>query len=185
MREFDRIMAIARHPEFVKEYGEFEKENRRNFNSNETYALGKKMSAKWGFHPIIISTTNHFFLEKGIESKSWKASPVTIRNFNKDSQKLHLIIDVSRKQTEIMMAFTRTLKDFLPAQKVEKRDKGNTVSPWKVYDMVKGGKNLNKVAQELSGIKGNPSYDADLMKWYRKVERAYKKAEGFINRMNE
>jgi len=61
------------------------------------------------------------------------------------------------------------------------RDYKTTIDPWEVYNMHKiKGMNFSKITQQLSGIKGNPTYDKKLKSWYSQVKRAYNKAEKMI-----
>jgi hypothetical protein len=70
--------------------------------------------------------------------------------------------------------------------KPETRLKGTIYSPWEVYDLRhKDRLNFVQIARNLSGCKGNPTYNKNLMKAYKNVKRAYEKACVMINQVEK
>ncbi len=90
------------------------------------------------------------------------------------SGKLCLLIDTSLPPNMIM----DVLKEFIEyhVKKTKGRSKETKEKQWEIYTLYQKKKNLLKIAQELHGFSEVPSYDQDADKYYRRVERAYKKA---------
>lgn len=100
----------------------------------------------------------------------------------RDGRYLLLSIDMKSKSRDIL----RELKEIVTSIKehetlrTKHRKKESVKDIWKVYDLKKSGKNPCKIAEELSGKKGNPNYDSTLRAYYDMVRRAIKKAENII-----
>jgi hypothetical protein len=60
--------------------------------------------------------------------------------------------------------------------KPQNRDKDTVLDIWKVYDLSERGFNCSQIARQLSGMKGNPSDNQNLMAVYKQVKRAVNKA---------
>ncbi len=93
--------------------------------------------------------------------------------------KLCLLIDTSRPRDEII----KVLKEFIKhhVNRTKARNKKTNELPWKIYNMYQKEKNLLKIAQSLHEFKELPAYNTDADKFYRRVERAYKKALKMID----
>ena len=191
MKKIDIAMAIARHPDFIKEFKEYDKffteEPRLGQLDVRADALGKKMSAKWGIHPLAIVSKNNHFLKTGQEIKYavWKFSGVSIRDYNSDSKRLHLIVDVTKKEGDLLKAFRKTLKDFIVKEKGKRRDKTYKIGCWKVYDMHNNEHlNLSQIARKLNPkINKSSVDDENYRSTFEAVRRAYNAAKEMIKQV--
>lgn len=63
-----------------------------------------------------------------------------------------------------------------PTKKSKTRFKAGVYDIWEIYELRQKGLNKSQIARQLSGLKGNPSYNKNLMAVVKQVERALKKA---------
>jgi len=213
MKAFDRIMAITRHPEYLKDWEELKR--LRSIDNERAHLWAEEMGERWGEYPPprpIVGVYNDLF-KSGyrdsyidiVEEISDEDPPFHVdwtsivleaheRRLNKKEavsrpeksavtgKHLYLKVDLTAKKTALAKQF-KAIIDSYKKFVIEKRgkDKETIYSPWQIYDMRhRDGLNLSQIAQELSGIKGNPSYDDNLMAHYKCVKRSYDKAKEMI-----
>lgn len=72
-----------------------------------------------------------------------------------------------------------------PAKKSKTRFNAGKYDIWEIYKLHQEGLNTSQIARHLSGHKGNPSYNENLMSVVKQVERALKKARKEIKPTDE
>lgn len=100
---------------------------------------------------------------------------------------LHLDIDMTantdailRDVKEIVGAYKRAL------EQSDSRDGKPEINIWDVYRMHnKESLSFSDIARRLSGRNGNPSTDAKLMSYYKRVKYAYNKASKIIDQIEK
>ncbi len=209
MNAYDRIMALTRLPEYLKEYEEYLSAFDKSLEKAE--ALAVEIGEKWGEYPPprplppyvdVYSdlfkggySDRHIQIVEEITDKDpplrvdW-ASLVRIAHDPDfipekpalSGKHIYIKVDLTAKKTDLEEEFKKLIdshKKFVPQKRG--RDKETQYSPWLVYDMRhRDGLNLSQIAQKLSGIKDNPSYNDKLMAHYKCVKRAYDKAKEMI-----
>jgi len=103
-----------------------------------------------------------------------------------DGKYLMLQIDLTAKKQAIMDSLEETIDHYrkvIKFKEKETRNKGpKTLNIWEIYDMHHKEKlSLPKIAQKLSGINKPSTYNKRVMKMYKAVSRAYKKAKELID----
>ena len=104
---------------------------------------------------------------------------------------LYLTVDLSQTQQKLVKDFRTVLKQYQDTlinqnQGKQERQGETTEDIWDIYDLhMKEGVPLLEIARRLSGkdyLSGGktPAYSAELWPPYKRVERAYKKAEQII-----
>lgn len=195
MKEFDRIMAIASHPDYIREFEDFSKLHREDFLDDDTRDLGKRISAKWGFHPLVVEGANDYFIKTGEEGQKyglWRTSPVYIRNYNENDKTLHLIIRVTMSVEDILKGVRRIVnkhklidRKLNPKAKSKGRNKPYSYNPWKVYNMKeKEHLSFSQIARKLNPKISKASVDDENYKsTFQAVGRSYSAAKEMIKQV--
>lgn len=195
MKDFDRIMAIASHPDYIKEFEDFIKLHRKDFLGDDTKNLGKRMGAKWGIHPQTVEGVNDYFIKTGEEGQKygiWRTSPVYIRNYNSDEKLLHLIIRLTMNIEDILKRVRKIVNDHKlidrelnPKEKSKGRNKPYSYNPWKVYNMKeKEHLSFSQIARKLNPKISKSSVDDENYKsTFKAVKRAYNSAKEMIKQV--
>lgn len=97
---------------------------------------------------------------------------------------LTISVDLQSPTVELLPIVAVLINKERERQEIKtKRTKQHEVDPWKVWDMMQvPGNNLLKITRIIFGVQGNPTYDDDgeMTRSYKKVQRAYRKAESLI-----
>jgi hypothetical protein len=90
------------------------------------------------------------------------------------NKKLCLLIDTSWPPDMIVDVLREFINHYILENKGNiKQTEGD---PWKIYELFRHGKNLLEITRDLYGVTGQPAYDTNAAMYYRRVDRAYKKA---------
>jgi hypothetical protein len=189
---YDRLMAIKRHPEFIKDYEKY----KRYKNPSGQRALRKlvEIATKWAEEPEAIlnaeklkDTANPVKVATEIDYKRCviicRDGDNIIPSVQPGGTLLYLEIDLRDTKKEILKGVERRIafyKQAVPKDNRRKRQ-SKVVDIWDVYDLHRSGLNLNQIAKKLSGIRDNPSYNETLMNKYKAIERAFDKAQAMID----
>ena len=94
-------------------------------------------------------------------------------------------IDLSKKIEDIKTKIQQLVKSYRKYLKLDQaHDKGTVLDPWDIYDKKRAGMNLLKIAKQISGETGNPSYDPELKVVYDQVYNAYSKAMTLVKNVS-
>lgn len=194
----DKLLAINRHPEFIKDLQEYKK-IRRLHNPNLLPGMEYQIESKWG-EPIsrIMHAEKHrqrvkigknpfscvsvvtSIGEKPIVAFKSGDGKTTKRRWNEGNY-LYLKVDLNSNRKTLRRDFLKVIDRYLERLNDSSRERENIIDQWAVYDKYQSDKNLLKIARKLSGLKGNPTYNPQLEAFYRQVERALKKALKMID----
>jgi len=193
MKEFDRIMAIASHPDYIREFEDFSKLHRKDFLGDDTRDSEGRMSAKWGFHPMTVEEVNDYFIKTGEEGQKhgiWRPRPVYIRNYNRNEKTLHLIIRVTMPVEDILKGVRKIvnnhkLRDRELNPKSKGRNKPYSYNQWIVYNMKeKELLSFSQIARKLNPKISKASVDDENYKsTFKAVRRAYNSAKEMIKQV--
>lgn len=192
MNQYNKINALLRCPKYMKEHKKWAELYRaRSLESREVL---EKIYKKWGVEPFIVENIDNCknLPEKpGVEvlksdSEEFSAIRRVTKDRNGDDLRvarweggyLYLRVNINEKKEKLIGEFRDVIRlNQLRVDKSSKREKNTKINPWIVYDMhKKDGLNFSEIAQKLSGIKGAPTYNPELMAYYKAVKRAYDKA---------
>ena len=194
---YDRVQALMRHPKYLHDLKRLETQMMDEEEFCNKYSLRVPIKPEWisellqsgekekidsaelfvdSITEVLMNYDNQ--IGKPVLSKTSKGWSYYIR----EGKYLAIEIDLTRKKKDILLQLEKNIDIY--QKKVAKfisRDYKTTIDPWEVYNMHKiKGMNFSKITQQLSGIKGNPTYDKKLKSWYSQVKRAYNKAEKMI-----
>lgn len=210
MTERDRLMAIARCPEYLK-YREALLKSAEESDSEKKIALLGKIRFPWdpiellylslptgvpGFDEIREGLLKSLEREAVVMVKEseWprprgKAEPVpgTIWTLNKGRVFVRLRIDLSRTEGELTEAFAGMIKAWKQQYMLKERTRKKTdYDPWEIYDLFKTGLSKNEIARRKTGKsyppgkESNPTYNDELSAPDKRVDRAYNQAGKMI-----
>lgn len=207
MSRYDRRMAIKRHPAFIKEYGEYVKLRQLDQSkSNEeiTQEIFKRYVGfylKWGEEIDLIEQAEKMPDKKRSgcikEVATIENVPIktfTLRRGGKTNEsyitgkKLYLEVDIFENNTTLENEFKRIIskyREILPEDKTKNRELA--LDHWEIYDLKKKNNNLSfyKMAQVLSGIKGNPNDNPKIKSWEKTATTAFNRACKMIEQVGE
>jgi hypothetical protein len=132
--------------------------------------------SKWYLHPSAIHVLSN-----------WQKNNLNSMSEYRDGKHVMLAIDITKKKVDIIKEFKKVLdrigKDY-DIQKDTSRDKDTAENIWEVYDYkTKDRLGFTQIARKVSGEKGNPTYNAMLGVYLKRVKRAYSKAREIINKV--
>jgi hypothetical protein len=121
---------------------------------------------------------------KEIRDKKGKYIGIDLSPCLFNDKELWMAVDITQKKGKIMDDFKQAIDYYRKyIGRTFLRDKKTTLDPWEIYDLhKKGGLSFPAIAKKLSGINEHPSYDPQVMKKYKAVKRAFKKAEEKIKK---
>lgn len=201
MKLEDRLKALTRTPMYLEDYRKLkelaalEASENKGDDPNAHMKQAKKMCEKYRLNVPIIPesdkslppmfvftmTVSNYLDEHG------KAVVVDLYdrlNFINRSPYMEVTVDFSSPLEDIIQCISTLYKEFSQQVKKKKRSRPSTVDIWWVHDMkVRQKKNLQRITKELFKVTGNPAYCNDVNTKYKRVERAYKKAQKFIKQV--
>ena len=190
MSRYDRLMAIKRHPEFEREYRKYKEYK----NSQGQRALKKliEIETRWGEHLGEIvnaenfkDATNSVQVVTYIRRKPIRAIYTGDEITEIPGERLYVEIDLNDTNENILKGVERIIRRYkkaLPDNKNRnKQPTRSDIDLWEVYDLKTGGLSLSEIAQQNSGIKSKKFDNPHFKACYDAVQRAYVKAEGYIN----
>jgi hypothetical protein len=204
MREQDRLMAISRCDEYIKEYEglskllNFMREGKLSKSKFEQAAGA--LCTKWRL-PCYIRP--RMPLEKATEIASSEAKlkdtteeaalygpvnwfdvfEVRARPGSAIYREMNFSIDITKSEKELLKDYRRRIR--IEKQTIPKQTRKTTYDRWEVYDLHQTGLSLLAIAIKRHGKtlprgKRNPEWNPELWPPYNRVRRAYKQAESMV-----
>ncbi len=199
LNERDRMMAIARHPEYIKDYNEikdlFYKCKKDKSNGSCVDTAIDRLCNKWNISaPILIPLPKDMeilFHQDAIveltDSEYDLRRPANALGINPEFpprqyvRLVHLEINLTKSETELIRSFRSMIKSWKKNMPNDMAPRKSKYDPWKIYDLHQSNRSLNQIARDLCGDNSprgerSPAYNDKLWPPYKAVERAYKKA---------
>ncbi|HPB38895.1 MAG TPA: hypothetical protein PK125_12145 [Syntrophorhabdus sp.] len=206
LNEHDRMMAIARHPEYIKDYNEikdlFYKCKRDKSNGSCVDTAIDRLRIKWNIStPILIPTQEdrqilfHQDEQDAIveltDSEYDLRRPANALGINPEFPTrqyillVHLEINLTKSEADLIRSFKSMIKSWKKNIPDDIAPRKSKYDPWKIYDLHQSNRSLNQIARDLCGDNSprgerSPAYNDRLWPPYKAVERAYKKAVKMI-----
>lgn len=185
----DRLMAIKRNDEFKRDYAELLK-LREMGNKDLVFQKAFEIFKKWGEPWEAIEKAELYSRKEGFFLSVIpviKIDREPIRNFvsgdgetSDIGEYLYLEVDIKNYPVnKLVNDFEKVIKRCKKILADKSRDREFTLDYWQVWDMHQEGKPLAQITRELYNVQGHPEYD-DWSDFYKKVGRAYKKAEDIM-----
>lgn len=189
----DLIQALKRSELYLRDLEKYLDYNNKN-NIRDVYFLGEfltpvplkklsiaaqKLCKKYNI-PYPINPYDTSILEK-LYNPAVVPLPLKDLTFGLDDARfLTVQIDMTRPEEDIRADLKKLYKYYSGQINDNTRNKKTQVDPWEVYDRVQKGENPLQIAKSKFKVAGNPSYDSDVDKYRKQVERALKAAERMI-----
>jgi len=182
MTRTDKVMAIMRHPEFLKDYQEY-----LALTGRDQEVMFNTLYKKWKENITLVYV--HY-----LNYERWKSEGqitgvydygIALQGKPSDDHSegryLYLRVDLTRTATSLRKEFVnllQTMERLGVKQKTKERVERTDYDPWEIYDLChQQGLNVNQIAKQKAGIDENPTYNEAVMNYYKRIDYALKKAE--------
>jgi hypothetical protein len=192
MTRTDRVMAIMRHPQFLKDYEKY-----LSLKGNEQEAMLKTLCMKWKEDILFIYTYyKHYrtWKEQGASTDVYdygitmQGKPAEDRT---EGRYLYLKVDLTKTREVLKSEFENILKSLVDKRRCQSRETDPILNHWEIYDEIEKIKKtqcltqaraLSELAEKRSNIHDkkwdDPLYEASR----RQLDRAYKKAHSMVQK---
>lgn len=188
------LQAVVRSKKFNQDASDFREKARRRINSLSPPEGAKYMaeimtdnpvSRRWQVLPQLV-LVDEGTLGDPSRWHQWGWRPW--QDFVRDAVSGHFVT-VTLPLTlprETVLQLVSDIYDFYSLPQKGKRSKTFAVNPWEVWDRhEKRGEQLLEIAKNLFMVSGNPTYSDPVNKAKKSVARAYKKAQIYIQTVEE
>jgi hypothetical protein len=201
MDDSNRLMATARHPDYIEDWNDFVKELGKGSSNHEAIGIfHKELCKKWklespvpphlGKEDEAWRTISHVNQREAILELTEDQWPNRLVEIHQRAEGkcicVRLKIDLTRREKELGKAFVDKLRSWTKGISKDGRSRKTKYDPWKIYDMKHDESlSLNRIAQKLYGKelprgKRTPVYTEKLWQPYKRVDRAYAQAKKMI-----
>lgn len=206
LSDLDRIKAISRCPEYIKDFKIFLRKYGQSEYSDDIIETEIGIRRKWKLknrliEPYFDSALSESEIDETVISSNkrepivelteWPPNVLYIMYAPQMEKYKYFRCKVDLNQTDavLLKAFQKKIKEWRQGSPKE-RNKKTTHDPWYIYDLhVKGGISLLEIARKLDGKEyprgmKSPVYNEDLKIPYMRVTRSFQKAKKMIQEVS-
>lgn len=194
----DRLMATARHPDYIEDWNEFISELNKGTTNHQTIkAFLEKLLQKWELKSPIpphlgkgggkdwetIFKANQLEAIIELTEKEWPNRLFEI--LSEEMGKfvfVRLRIDPTRRKKELLKAFSEKIKSWTKNVSKDRKPRKTKYDPWEIYNLIHDDDlNFLQIALKLHGKnfprgERRPADNVELWPPYKRVKRAYDQA---------